>query len=119
MVKGLTDDSQVASGLSDSVRNENSAIWGFVLVREFTPVLVTCKFDDDPIKNKVVTVSTTFYGKNFRRSRAYNSEADSLLWPEIVQDFMPVLVIYKFDEDPMKTEDAIVSTTFFPALKGS
>ena len=35
---------------------------------------------------------------------------------ELVQDFMPVLVICKLEEDPIKIEGAIVSTTFFPAL---
>ena len=30
---------------------------------------------------------------------------------------MLVLIIYKFEEDPIKTEGAIMSTTFFPALK--
>ena len=37
---------------------------------------------------------------------------------ELVQDFMPVLVVSKFEEDPTKTEGAIVSTIFFPVLKG-
>ena len=32
---------------------------------------------------------------------------------ELVQDFMPVLIISKFKEDPIKTEGDIVSTTFF------
>ena len=31
---------------------------------------------------------------------------------------MPVLIICKFEEDPIKIEGAIVSTTFFPTLKG-
>ena len=37
---------------------------------------------------------------------------------ELVQDFKPVLVICKFEEDLIKTEGAILSITFFPALKG-
>ena len=37
---------------------------------------------------------------------------------EFLQDFMPVLIISKFEEDLIKTEGAMVSTTFFPALKG-
>ena len=32
---------------------------------------------------------------------------------ELVQDFMPVLVICKFEEGPIKTEGDMVSTTFF------
>ena len=33
-----------------------------------------------------------------------------------VQDFTPGLVTWKFEEDPIKIEGAIVSTTLFPAL---
>ena len=76
--------------------------------------LVTCNFDDESIKNEDAIVSTTFsplsvYGENFRRSRVCNSIANRPIWPEIklVPDFMPVLVICKFEEDPIKTEGAI------------
>ena len=43
-----------------------------------------------------------------------------LIWPEmeLVQGFMPDNVTCKFEEDPIKSEGAIVSTTFFPAVKG-
>ena len=34
---------------------------------------------------------------------------------DLVQDFMPVLVVYKFEEDLIKTESAIMST-IFPVL---
>ena len=45
---------------------------------------------------------------------------DNPLWHliEFHQDFKPVLVICKFEEDPIKIEGAMVSITFFPALKG-
>ena len=33
---------------------------------------------------------------------------------ELFQDFMAVLVTCKFDDDPIKNEGAIVSTTFAP-----
>ena len=51
----------------------------------------------------------------FRYSRVCNSDANSPIWPEMefVQDFMLVLIICKFEEDPIKIEGAIVSTTFF------
>ena len=47
-------------------------------------------------------------------------EANSPIWPEmgLIQDFMPVLIIYKFEEEPIKTTGAIMSTTFFLVLKG-
>ena len=52
----------------------------------------------------------------FLHSRASNSNINSLIWREfkLVQDFMPALVICKFDEDPMKTERAWMETTFYP-----
>ena len=37
---------------------------------------------------------------------------------ELLQDFMPVLIICKFEEDPIKIKGAMVSTTFFLVLKG-
>ena len=64
------------------------------------PVLVTSKFDKDPIKNEQASLETPFshyvYGKFFRRSRAPNSVG--LIWPKFkfIQDFMPALVICKF-----------------------
>ena len=36
---------------------------------------------------------------------------------KLVQDFIPVPVICKFDEDPIKNEVAIVWTTFSPLYK--
>ena len=48
--------------------------------------------------------------------RADNSHANHQHWAkiELVQDFMPVLITCKFDEDPIKNEVAIVCTTFSP-----
>ena len=37
---------------------------------------------------------------------------------ELVKDFMLVLVVCRFGEDPSKTEGAIISTIFFPVLQG-
>ena len=49
-------------------------------------------------------------------SRVENSHANSRKWAEIkpVRAFMHVLVISKFDEDQIKSEVAIVRTTFSP-----
>ena len=94
----------------------------FELVVDFTPVLVICKFDDGPIKNKVVIVSTfsplQVYWKKIS-AQGHVTEANNPLWHgmELVQDFMPVHVICKFEEDPIKTEGAIVSTTFFSSAQ--
>ena len=50
-----------------------------------------------------------------------NSETtNSPLWPEteLVQDFNPVLIICKFEEDLIKTEGTVVSITFFSGAQG-
>ena len=75
------------------------------------PDLVTCKFDEEPIKIE----GTIEYGL-FHRSVAINSEVNSLIWPEIgfIRDFMAVLVTCKFYEDSIKREVAIRRTTFSP-----
>ena len=57
----------------------------------------------------------------FRSSGGSFSEANSLICLEIelIRGFMPVVVTCNFRKDPIKNEDAIMSTTFFPALKGA
>ena len=48
--------------------------------------------------------------------KAPNSEGRSPIWQkfELIRDFMPVLVAYKFDEDQIKTEGISVETSFSP-----
>ena len=59
-------------------------------------------------------MSTTF----FRCSKAGNSEVKGRMWPEFqpVRDFMPVLIICKFDDDRIKNEGALVSLQFFSII---
>ena len=72
--------------------------------QEFMPVLVSSKFDKDPIKNESASWETPLqvYGKVFRHSRASicNPEGCGPTWLkfELVRDFMPVLIMCKFDE---------------------
>ena len=50
-------------------------------------------------------------------SRVANFHSNSLKWTDKIKrvlDFMPVLVIYKFDEDSMKNEVPIVQTITSP-----
>ena len=64
-------------------RAANSEVSGgilpkFELIQAFVVVLVTCKNEEDPIKNEGARVLTRFsplqvYGNFFRRSRAANS----------------------------------------------
>ena len=72
-------------------------------------VLITCKYEEDPIKNEVVRVFTRFlplqvYGDFSRRSRAANSAVLGPIWPnfDLVRDVIYVLVTCKYEEDPIK-----------------
>ena len=75
-------------------------------------VLVTCKYEEDPIKNEGARVVTTLYS-NF--SDADNSGIGVGIWPtfELIQAFMHVLVTCK-NEDCFKNEGARVFTRFLP-----
>ena len=84
-------------------------------------VLVTCKNEEDTIKNEGAVVFKTFlqllvYGDFSRCSRVANSPVLGPIWPnfELVRDVMNVLVTYKNQEDLIKNEGARVFTTFFP-----
>ena len=53
-------------GIFPDAREANSAVLGpiwpnFELVRDVMDVLVTCKYEDDPIKNEGARVVTTFF----------------------------------------------------------
>ena len=81
-------------------------------------VLVTCKYEEDPIKNEGARVLclTTLYSNFFRRARADNSGVGGGIWPkfEIIQAFMHVLVTCKKEDDRFKNEGARVFTRFLP-----
>ena len=55
------------------------------------------------------------YGVFSRRSRAANPAVLGPIWPnfELVRDFMDVLIICKYEEDPIKNEGARVVTTLY------
>ena len=86
-------------------------------------VLDTCKYEEDPIKNRGTRVFTTLYIVFFRRPRADNSGVGGGIWPklELIQAFMHVLVTckneddsYKNEVDQIKNEGARVFTRFLP-----
>ena len=55
----------------------------------------------------------------FWHSRASNSKVNSVIWPEfeLIRDFiLAVLVTCKFDEDPIKSEVAILQTVIFSII---
>ena len=92
-------------------------------------VLVTCKYEKDPIKNEGARVDTTLYSNFFRRARADNSGVGVGIWPkfELIQAFIHVLLTCKNDVDQIKNERASVHKIspiislwgFLQTLKGS
>ena len=83
-------------------------------------VLVTCKNEDDRIKNEGARVFARFlplkvYGDFSRCPRAAYSAVLGLIWPtfEILRDVIDVLVTCKYEEDPIKNEGARVFTTLY------
>ena len=83
-------------------------------------VLITCKYEKDPIKNSRENVMTSFfpllvYGNFFRRSRAANSVVSSLIWLkfELIQDIMHDLITCKFEKDWIKSNGEKVVTSIF------
>ena len=91
----------------------------FELIQALIHVLITCKYEKDPIKNSEENVMASFcpiisIWDFFIRSRAANSAVLGPIWPnfELVRDAMDVLVTCKYEEDPIKNERARVLTTF-------
>ena len=107
-------------------RAANSKVSGgilakFEVIQAFIVVLVTCKNEEDPIKNEGARVLTRFsplkvYGNFFRRSRAGNSAVLGRIWLkfELFRDIMVVLVTCKYEEDPITNKGARVLTRFSP-----
>ena len=86
------------------------------------PVLVTCKFDEDPINNERASMETSFSHYSlweiFRCSRASNTEVNDpiRLEFELISDFMPVLDTCKFGKDPIKSDWEKVEKPVFPII---
>ena len=89
-------------------------IWpNFELNQALIHVLITCKYEKDPIKNDIVFPIISLWDF-FIRSRAAFSAVLGPIWPnfELVRDVMDILVTCKYEEDPNKNEGASVLTTF-------
>ena len=97
-------------------------IWpNFKLMQAPIHVLITCKYEKDPIKNSGENVMTSFspllvYGTFFIRSRAANSAVLGPIWQNfgLGRDVIDVLLTCKYEEDLIKNEGARVNTTFSP-----
>ena len=78
-------------------------------------VLVTCKYEEDPIKIEALECSQ-HYTSIFQTRKGRNSGVGGGIWPkfEIIQAFMHGLIICKNEDDQIKNEGARVFTRFFP-----
>ena len=84
------------------------------------PVLVTSKFEEDPIKNERTSLETPF---SHYKSMGNFSDAQGHLtlreWSilakfKLIRDFMPVLVTCKFEKNLIKKHREKVETLFSP-----
>ena len=71
---------------------------------DFVIVLITCKNEEDPIKNEGTRVATRLYVHFFRRLGADNSGVSGGIWLkfEIIQAFVHILVTCKNEDDSIK-----------------
>ena len=71
-------------------------------------VLITCKYEEVPIKNRGARVFTTLY--------VNNSGVGGGIWPKfrLIQAFMHVLTTAKNEDDRIKNEGARVFTRLLP-----
>ena len=78
-------------------------------------VLITCKNEEDPIKNRGASVPNIIH-QFFRRARADNSGVGGGIWPKfkLIQAFMHVLATCKNEDGRFKNEGARVFTRFLP-----
>ena len=75
-------------------------------------VFVTSRKKKDPIKIEGLRVATTQNIDFFKHSRADNSAVRRWIWSkfEHIRDVIDVLVIFKYEEDPIKIKCARVAT---------
>ena len=93
----------------------------FKLIQALMLVLVTWKYQKDPIKNNREKSGNTIFpiirsiGVFFRRSRAANSVVGGPIWPkfELINDIMYVLVNSKFEKDRININRDYVMTFIF------
>ena len=80
-------------------------------------VLITCKNEEDQIKNEGTSVGSISIS---RQSRAANSTVLGRMRPnfKLVRDTMAVLVTCKNEEDPIKSVDNIIHQ-FFRLSRGA
>ena len=76
-------------------------------------VIITCKYEKDPIKNNQEKVAKPFF-QIITLSVAM--ETSGWIWPnfKLIQAFMHVLIACKYEKDQMKNSGENVMMTFSP-----
>ena len=75
-------------------------------------VLVTCKYEEDPIKNEGARVDTTF--SPFNSMVAMETSGRIWLNFELIQALIHVLITCKYEKNPIKNSGENVMTSFSP-----
>ena len=91
-------------------------IWpNFKLIQALMYVIITCKYEKDPIKNRE-KVATPFFKKKKIITLSVAMETSGRIWPnfELIQAFMHVLIACKYEKDLMKNSRDSVMTSFSP-----
>ena len=99
-------------------------IWpNFKLIQALVYLIITCKYEKDPIKNSREKIETSFfplyaYGDFFRRSREANSAVSGPIRPkfELIRALRRVIVTCKYEKERIKNSREKVETLFFPSL---
>ena len=75
-------------------------------------VIITCKYEKDPIKNNREKVAKLF----FKLTLSVAMETSGWTWPnfELIQAFMHDLFACKYEKDQMKNSGENVMTSFSP-----
>ena len=76
-------------------------------------VLVTCQYEEDPIKNRGARVFTTLY-INFSDAQGQITLELVVVSDQNLNSSKLLFMSCKYEEDPIKNEDARVFTTFSP-----
>ena len=88
-------------------------IWpNFKLIQALMYVIITCKYEKDPIKNNGEKEATVF--QIISLSVAMETSGRILTNFELIQAFMHVLIACKYEKDQMKNSGENVMTSFSP-----
>ena len=99
-------------------RAANSVVYGrisqnFELIQALMYIMVTCKYEINPIKNVRENVMTPFFPTV---TLSVAMETSGRIWPnfELIQALMHVLITCNYEKDPIKNSGENVMTSFFP-----